>query len=360
MVIWIGLLVTSIIGSASVQKMRENEKAVGGVERVSEKRFSMAVDPRIELLSVVQHFTSWAQKGHIKSKTAYKDDIDHYFGEFRNHPVVAYAESLINSNFAYDAPVQFMLWHNDPPSLVQKTPYSDYLIKRAGGEENLLRFADELRDFARRTDFMKFYKAHKLLYDTLTAEVDLLFEGKKYVQTIEDFYGESRHSYNLILSPLFSGNYGMPIKTEEEYDLYAVIGPCSLKEKRTTFACLNYLESITLHEWSHSFINPLVDQNYELLEKSIALFEPIKRMMQRQAYPSWRVTLYEHLVRACGEIHLRAKIHKNFKKEKFLKYHEGKGFWYISYIDSLLNVYENHREQYPTFSQFVPVIANAG
>jgi len=357
MVAWMGLLVVGLVGSATAEKLGATEEAIGIVGNPSQKRLSITVDPRIELLAVIQHFTSWAQKGHIKSKTTYKDDIDHYFGRFEDHPVVACFEKLVNSNFAYDAPVQFMLYHNDPPALVQKAPYSDYLIKRAGGEENLREFADKLRDFARQADFIRFYQAHEPLYDTLIAEVDSLFEGKNYVQALEEFYGESRNSYNLVLSPLFSGNYGIPIKNEAGDDLYAVIGPCSLRGKRTTFACLNYLETITLHEWSHSFINPLVDQNYELFEKSIALFEPIKRMMQRQAYPNWRVTLYEHLVRACGEVHLRAKLHGDFNKEEALKYHEGKGFWYIGYIDSLLDVYETNRGQYPTFSQFVPVIA---
>jgi len=357
-IILAGLLMAGLLGCATVQKEKEFREVAGRVERVPEKMAYITVDPRMELLAIVQHFTSWAQKGHIKSKTAYKDDVDHYFGRFKDHPVVAYFENLLNSNFAYDAPVQFMLYHNDPPALVQKAPYSDYLIKRAGGEENLMEFANELRSFARRTNFMRFYQAHKPLYDTLIAEVDSLFDGQNYVQTLEDFYGESRNSYNLILSPLFSGNYGITIKSGAGYDLYAVIGPCSLRGKRTTFACLNWLESITLHEWSHPFVNPLVDQNYELFEKSIALFEPIKRMMQRQAYPNWRVTLYEHLVRACGEVHLRAKLHKDFKKEEALRYHEGKGFWYISYVDSLLDVYETSRRQYPTFSQFVPVIAN--
>jgi len=357
-VTWIGLLVAGLVGSATAQKVSETEETIGRVEKPSQKRLSITVDSRIELLAVVQHFTSWAQIGHIKSKTTYKDDIDHYFGEFKDHPVVAYAESLIDADFAYDAPVQFMLCHDDPPKFVQKTPYSDYLIKRAGGEDNLIQFAEKLRDFARRSNFMRFYRDHNLLYDTLTAEVVSLFEGKDYVQALEDFYGESMNSYNLIFSPLFSGNYGIPIKAKEEYDLFAVIGPCSLKGKRTTFACLDYLESMILHEWSHSFINPLVDQNFELFEKSNALFEPIKKMMQRQAYPNWRITLYEHLVRACGEIHLRAKLHKDFTKEEALEYHEGKGFWYISYIDSLLDVYETQREEYPTFSQFVQVIAD--
>lgn len=351
------LLVASFVGGSAAQEAGAIEGA-GGPKQFQGKRLSVSVDPRIELLAVVQHFTHWAQKGHIKSSTTYKGDIDDYFGELKDHPVVARAESLINANFAYDAPVQFMLHHSDPPELVQNTPYSDYLVKRAGGEENLIEFTDELRDFARRTDFMRFYHDHDPLYDTLIAEVDSLLEGKDYVQAIEDFYGESRNSYNIILSPLFSGNYGITTETQEGYDTYGVIGPSSLKGNRTTFASLSYLESIILHEWSHSFINPLIEQNFDLFEESVALFEPIKGMMRRQAYPSWRIALYEHLVRACGEIHLRAKIHRDFDKEKSREYHEGKGFWYISYVDSLLDVYESQRDQYPTFSRLVPVIAD--
>jgi hypothetical protein len=359
MVIWAGLLVAGLVGSAFAQEANETEKAVEGVEKAVVKRFSVTVDPRIELLAVVQHFTSWAPGWHIKSMTGYKEDIDNYFGEFKEHPVITIAESLFYADFTCDAPVSFMLYLGDPPELVQKTQYSGYLIKRAKGVKHLEEFADALRDFAQKTDFMKFYQAHKALYDTLVAEVDSLFQGKDYVGVIEDFYGESRKSYNLILSPLFGtgGGYSHTIKTEQGYDLYAVLGPCSVKDKRTTFACPR-VESIMLHEWSHHFVNPLVDQNFDVFTKSAGLFEPIKEMMIRQQYPDWRTTLYEHIVRACAEIHLLAKLHEDFNKDKALEYQEGKGFWYISYIDRLLDVYENRRELYPTFNQFIPVIAN--
>ena len=355
-VTWEGLLVAGLIGCATVQKVRETKGVAGRVEWASENRFSITVDPRMELLAVVQHFTSWAPGGHIKSKTAYKDDIDHYFEGFKDHPAIVYVESLVTAGFTHDAPVAFMLYHGDPPDLVQKNPYSDYLIGRARGKENLIEFADALRDFACKADFMRFYQAHKALYDTQVAEVKSLLEGKDYVQVLEDFYGESRNSYGVILPPLFAGGYGITIETKEGYDIIGVIGPCSPRGKRVTFACLNYLESIILHEWSHSFVNPWVDQNFERFKESIALFESIKGMMRNQAYPSWRVALYEHIVRAC-EIHLRANLYEDFKKEKPLRRQEGKGFWYISYIDSLLDVYEIQRKQYPTFSQFVPVIA---
>jgi len=355
-VAWIGLLVASFVGCTTEQKVWETKAVAGRVERTSENRFSITVDPRMELLAVVQHFSSWAPGGHIKSKTTYKDDIDHYFEGFKDHPAIACVESLVSAGFTHDAPVAFMLYHGDPPELVQKNPYSDYLIGRAKGEKNLIELADALRDFARKTDFMQFYQAHKALYDTHVAEVESLLSGKDYVQVLEAFYGESRNSYGVILPPLFAGGYGITIESEREYDIYGVIGPCSLRGKRVTFACLDYLESIMLHEWSHSFVNPLVDQNFDRFKESIALFEPIKGMMRNQAYPNWRISLYEHIVRAC-EIHLRANLYEDFKKDEPLRRQEGKGFWYISYVDSLLDVYETQRKQYPTFSQFVPVIA---
>ncbi len=356
-VVLAAMLPGNMLGKGSPQKMADATERVGTAGAVSRKTVSIAVDPRIELLAVVQHFTGWAQKGHIKSKTAYKSDIDRYFGQFKDHPAIAYAESLFNSNFTYDAPVQFVLCHGSPPALEQKVPYSDYLIARAGGEPVLVRFAEELRDFARKTDFSRFYEAHSTLYETLATEVGILFEDKNYAEALEDFYGESMGSYNLVLAPLFSGNYGISVEGDQGEDLYCVMGPCSLKGDRTTFACLNYLESMILHEWSHPFVNPLVDENYELFERSIHLFEPIKRMMQRQAYPTWRITLYEHLVRACGEIHLRAQLDEAFDRAEYLRYHEGKGFWYVGCIDSLLDIYERKRERYPQFKDFVPIIA---
>jgi hypothetical protein len=356
MSILIGVLLAKVVTPAVAQEKTVSEQRPGIIDQHPESRFTIAADPRMELLAVVQHFTSWAPGGHIKSQTTYKEDIDDYFEGFQNHPAMAQVEGLVQIGFTHDAPVAFMLHHGPPPELEQKYPYSDYLITRAEGEENLTAFADVLRDFARQTDFMRFYRAHQALYDTQASEVISLLQEKDYVQGLEDFYGDSRASYGVILPPLFAGGYGITVKTPEGYDIYGVIGPCSLKDNRVTFACLDYLESIILHEWSHSFVNPLVDRNLDHFKQSSHLFDPIEGMMRKQAYPNWRICLYEHIVRAC-EIHLRDNLYEDFHTEKFLSYQEGKGFWYITHIDSLLNVYEIRREEYPSFSQFVPMIA---
>jgi hypothetical protein len=353
-----GLLAAGLAACTAGEKASHAVAQAGQTGGPSGKRLSLGTDPRIELLAVVQHFTSWAGGGHIKSETAYKDDIERYFAEFKYHTATACVESLLDAGFTHDAPVAFMLYHGDPPGLAQRAPYSDYLIGRAKGKENLLELADALRDFARETDFMRFYQAHSALYGTQAAEVDSLLSGKDYVQAIEDFYGQSRKSYGLVLSPLFAGGYGITVDTGEGYDIYGVIGPCALKGDRTSFACLGYVESIMLHEWSHSFVNPLVDQNMDIFGESAGLFVPIKDMMRRQAYPTWKISLYEHIVRAC-EIYLRDRLHRDLDSRKLLESQEGKGFWYVTHIDSMLDIYTTHRDEYPAFDRFVPVIATS-
>lgn len=355
---WLAVLALLVTGCTSEEKLRRAELAERAGQAGREKKFTISVDPRMELLGVVQHFTSWAPGGHIKSQTEYKNDIDDYFGELRNHQAVACMEGLVAAGFTHDAPVRLMLHHDDPPLLAQHTPYSDYLIDRAGGEEVLTACLDALRDFARETNFMAFYEAHHSLYALHVMEVEALLSGKDYVRALEDFFGESQKGYHVILPPLFAGGYGPAIGREEGWDLYAVIGPCALRGERVTFACLGYLESIMLHEWSHSFVNPLVDQDYDLFSKSEGLYDPIRGMMTSQAYPSWRIALYEHVVRAC-EINIRATLYDDFDKDEPLQVQEGKGFWYVSYIDSLLDVYQTHRKDYPTFGEFMPLVAVA-
>ncbi|MCK4412790.1 MAG: DUF4932 domain-containing protein [Candidatus Eisenbacteria sp.] len=355
--VWVGLLLTLGSGVPVQQSAAagdEGDEQAAGLP----EGFSVRIDPRMELLAVVQHFSTWAPGGHIKSRTTYKRDIDDYFAGFEEHRAVAWMDSLVAAEFTHDAPVRLILHHQDPPDLRRRTPYSDYLITRAGGEPILDAFVAALRDFARATDFMAFYRAHRPLYDLHVREVCASLAGKDYVRALEEFFGESRDGYHLILPPLFAGGYGPGIQDKDRYDLYAVIGPCARKDDRTTFGCRRYLESIMLHEWSHSFVNPLVDQWADEFRASARLFDPIRGMMTRQAYPSWKIALYEHIVRA-AEINIRATLYEDFDKESALRVHEGQGFWYVGPVDSLLEVYQAHREQYASFGRFVPVIARA-
>ncbi|MBA4407650.1 hypothetical protein C0389_10275 [bacterium] len=317
---------------------------------------NIKVDPRVELLAVVQHFTTWADTRHAKFDFGYKHDIDNYFSKYSGHSAVQTSQSLTNSGFTYDAPVAFVLYHSNPPEFAQTTPYSDYLITRAGGEANLKNFADKLRAFATETGFMKFFLSRQKFYNHIQNVFIKTIGDTNYIKYLEDYYGEKKHSYNIIPTPLFhSGGYGTQVQNSDLIDIYNIPGPNSYANGELSFGDKNSILYILLHEFSHSFVNPVTEKNSTLINNSKALFEPIKSQMQQQAYTTWSTCVNEHLVRtivARIQLNLRGVVYKNL----IINSEVSKGFIYIPRLDSLLEEYEKNRNLYPTFESFFPKI----
>jgi hypothetical protein len=313
---------------------------------------NVKVDPRIELLAMVQHFTTWANTRHTKFDIGYKHDIDNYFASFSNHPAVQKSQYLTNNNFAYDAPVTLVLFHGNPPEFEQTTSYPKDLIMRAGGESVLKDFADKLRAFAKETNFMKFYNDHQKFYNRLQNNTIKTIGDTNYTKLLEDYYGEIKHSYNILPTPLFhTGGYGPQVQTPEGLDVFSVDGPLSYSLGELSFGNKEYLLYILLHEFSHSFVNPVTTKYSAQINNSAALFTPIKTKMQQQAYSNWETCVNEHLVRtvvARLALKLRGETYKNTVINQELN----NGFIYIQKLDSLMAEYENHRDTYPTFESF--------
>ena len=70
---------------------------------------TVSVDPRIELISVIQHFTSWASIGHSRATYQYKNDVHTYFQNYSNHGAIQKSEQLTTRGFNFSAPLQFVL-----------------------------------------------------------------------------------------------------------------------------------------------------------------------------------------------------------------------------------------------------------
>lgn len=317
---------------------------------------NLKVDPRIELLAVVQHFTSWAGTRHTKFDIGYKHDIDNCFSNFSNHAAVQKSQALTNGGFSYDAPVAFVLYHSNPPEFTQTTPYSDYLIARAGSESVLKDFADKLRAFAKDTDFMKFYNSRQKFYNHIQNDMIKTIGDTNYTKLLEDYFGEKKHSYNILPAPLFhTGGYGPQVENTDGMDIYNVAGPMAYSNGNLSFGNEEYLLYILLHEFSHSFVNSVTTKYSGQINNSSALYEPVKTKMQAQAYTQWETCVNEHLVRtvvARLALKLRGEVYKNM----VINQETNSGFIYIRNLDSLMVEYENDRTKYPNFESFYPRI----
>jgi hypothetical protein len=319
---------------------------------------TVKVDPRMELLAVIQHYTSWAGQRHTKLHFQYIDDIDAYFKNYSSHPAILMSEQLSNNNFNYDAPPSFVLYHSDPPEFKHIIPYSSYLVNRAGGEQNLKEFADKIRDFAQTTNFKSFFDSHKSFYEQIENNIRTTIGSTNYISILEAYYGEKKHSYNIIPTPLFhSGGYGPEISTSEGQEIYNICGPQTLTpiSNQPSFGTQDYMLYILLHEFSHSFVNPVAAKYSSEINASASLFNPIQNKMQQMAYGDWQTCVNEHLVRA-NTARFADQLRGNAIKDLYLQSEIQNGFIYITKIDSIMQIYEKNRGTYPTYGSFFPEI----
>jgi len=292
----------------------------------SSPRLKVSVDPRLELLAVVQYLSGYREKFGLLNKFqfSYWEKIKEKFTPYKNHQAVQFFARLTDYGFTYDAPPLFVLHLSYPPELKIEHPFSPEVKVRAGGEKNLKKFTSLLRDFARRT-----------------------------VETLEEYFGQQQSSYNIILAPLFWGNYGPRLKADQGYDIYNIVSPIRLKQGLPYFGDGVYFQSLAWHEFSHSFVNPLAEKYQDELKKYAVLYPPIEKKMKAQAYTSWLIAVNEHVVRAVTS-RLAARLYSPQLGEQALKAEERKGFIYIRPLYEKLEFYETHRDQYPSFSDFYP------
>ena len=331
------------------------------------KIVNVSVDPRIELLSAVQLLSDYPLL--TQSDFQYKREMINYFSPFKSHPAVTKFIEMSKRDFNYEAPPTAMLFLSNPPELKIVTSFTDYIIGRAGGKENLESFIEALRDFAIKSNFMDFFNAHKDFYALLIKDTETKLGNYKDVAVLESFYGISKNSYNIILTPISADGYGPRIEIEpSKFDIYAIIGAGYIKDNKPIYSP-EPLRRLVWHEFSHSFVNPITEKYRNEVNKYSKLFLPIKDIMERYAYGEWETCVNEHIIRAVvakfnekvigqdadGVI---GQVVGQLVAEKMLSYEVEIGFVYIRGIYELLNVYENNRDKYPTFEDFYPEILN--
>jgi len=90
--------------------------------------------------------------------------------------------------------------------------------------------------------------------------------------------------------------------------------------------------ALAAHEFGHSFANPAIDSlPFSLITETAYLYEPIKIEMKKQAYTTWQMSLYEHLVRA-GEIIVAEKIGDSARAVSILQDNLKSGFIYLPFM----------------------------
>lgn len=326
-------------------------------ERV-ESPLTVTVDPRMELLAVVQLLSGYEKSHHLITRFdfPYKRAVAEYFSPYKDHRAVTLFAAMSAKGFSYDAPPAVMLHLSDPPELGVERPFTNYLEMRAGGEEQLEKFVGALRDFARETKFMEFFKEHGGFYSQVVSGVKGLLGDLDVVGVLERYFGmELTQSYTVILVPLFQGNYGPRVRqVDGTYAFYSICGNHGVSALgHPLFGSAEGFRHLLWHEFGHCFINPLVEKHRGQLAQYASLHKPIAEAMKQQAYGDWETCVKEHIVRAVT-VRLTMRTRSPLVAASAVLSERMRGFAYIGPLSRRLREYETQRDKYPTFADFCP------
>ncbi len=127
--------------------------------RTSVGKLNVSVDPRTELLGVIQIMADYPL---VTKNSPYSNEVKAYFEPMKDSKAVEVTKMLLQEyGFSYDAPVDFILRLSQPLQLKRTVPYSEDVKNRAGGEANLSVYRDAIRDFAKKSDLNIFMYLRK-------------------------------------------------------------------------------------------------------------------------------------------------------------------------------------------------------
>jgi hypothetical protein len=317
------------------------------------------VDPRVELISIIFRLAG-NREYNMCQISSYNSDIEEHFGPYKDHPAIKLARELKQRRgVSYDAPMSLAVHLTDADTLGEKVAFDspDEQIDARWKLDELREFIEKARRFVKDADFNGFISAHEDLYAQTVARAKQMLKREAHLEWFDDFFGARPGATFKVIIGMVNGpsNYGARTKLGDDEDLYCILGVwnCDL-QGIPRFP--RGMVSTVVHEFSHSYVNPVVYAHMsELEEAGTQMYETVKNTMKQMAYGNWTTMMHESVVRASGvryTLSTRGKLAANMQ----IIGQVNRGFLWTRELSELLGEYEANRDQYPTLESFFPRI----
>lgn len=210
-------------------------------------------------------------------------------------------------------------------------------------------FLNGLNAFSKEIKFETYLTNAKVYYKKVIEEIKNELPDNRFINNMEAFYKERFDSYILVPSLTIPKGMGFGIKNvySGQTKVFNVFGALDaqlfndIENLKMGFANQEKLRELSVHEFGHSFVNPVVAKLPDsLFTQTEHLFTPLKSAMYDQGYNTWEACVYEHFVRA-GEVIIAEKIGEDENAKKLLlNYIEQRKFKYIPLILEELRRYD--------------------
>lgn len=322
----------------------------------------VAVDARVELMSIVFRLAGSPEYNQCRVP-AYGQAIDRYFAPCRDHEAVRLARELGQqpNSVSYDAVMNMAVQLTDVRSLSERIPFDSpksRLDARWRGVK-ARPFLAALRRFVADSKFENFLASQQALYETTGARLQAFAATLADIAWFDRFFGVRNRPRFFIIPGVANGgsSYGASLTAEDgTEEVYAIPGAFQVDSSGAPVFAAADLE-VMVHEFVHSYTNPVVDQFAAQMEKpAAAIFSTVADTMRMQAYGEWKIMLYESLVRASTA---RYVLEHDGIEAAFQRVREDqwRTFYWTGELVDLLGRYERERDRYPTLAAFMPEVA---
>ena len=223
----------------------------------------IVIDKRIELLTIVQTLCNYWDNISLKHASEplyqckYKEDIKEYFGKHKNHEIFDSYNIFINDIRDISAPIKMALCYSNPPELINiASKNKDNFLTTYNSTYHHEEFMPKLRKFYMDTNFEQFYQKSKNEYIKLLGDY-----GNKAELSLSialDYLGYKIENFNIIISPLVMGGFGLKVKTDNNGTLhYTIISPFDHINNKYNFGPLQFKKEMVWHEIGHPAIGDL-------------------------------------------------------------------------------------------------------
>jgi hypothetical protein len=305
------------------------------------------VDPRVELLSIVFRLAERPEYSEVLLKP-YTDRIDSHFAAYKEHELIRFARTL---PLGYDAPMKMAVCLNEQLELV-----TDDLGDARWSQKNARKFVRLLQQFASESNFDAFFASNAAEYAVAVERFQPIYNainGDWY----SAFYGQGASATFHTILALGNGvnNYGPSSNAPDgSRNVYAILTDGSDAQGAPTYSANNALP-LMIHEFNHSFVNGLMDENlseWEVVGQK--LFAQVAPEMKAQAYSDWETMMNEALVRAAVIKYFKDNEASQPMLDRMIAQEESRGFFWIRELVAELENYDSRREAYPTLESHMP------
>ncbi len=318
------------------------------------------VDRRLELVTIVARLAG-LREYQSELVPLYTDSVDAWFAPHKEHPVVLHMKELRRSKgLAYDALPVMAAYLTEPPRIRPRVSLTETLPDWRWGLEGGTEFIRLLDRFYKDARCDEFFARQDSLYRKVETYVRSVFP-KLDSEWFYRFFGEEARfgMIPVIRMMLGTANYGGDISfPDSTKEIYAFMGGLGLNRDKEPVIMSNRMAyfNTLIHEFAHSFVNPVLITAPELSPLSSALFRAEADAMRSQGYGDGYGMIYETFTRAtviryfmeyADSAAVADALHDEISRCHFI--------WMPEAVE-LLGEYEADREKYPDFRSFMPRI----